>query len=315
MSARRGFALVAALWLLVTMASVALAVALDARARRLIVANRVDDARARAAADAGLAHARARLDGLLRDDELRAALSAGGRTRDPWARLDTLLRRPVALGDGGYAVTLRDAGATLNLDHADEDELRTLFTGLRVDAGDADRLAQAVLDWRDADDLPRPRGAEASEYLQRGAAVLPRNAPFRDVNELGDVRGMTPALLARLRPFLGVAGSGRVDLSTAPPPVILALPGMTDESVAAILRYRSEGRPIPDLHTLAGQLSSGAARRLTDALPRLNTAVSLRVEEVDVVSEGWSGGGARVRSEALLVRGIGSPYLWRRVLP
>ena len=57
----RGFALVAALWLLVALSSVAIHLSLRARDRRLAAANVAEETQARAAALSGLAHARALL--------------------------------------------------------------------------------------------------------------------------------------------------------------------------------------------------------------------------------------------------------------
>lgn len=57
------------------------------------------------------------------------------------------------------------------------------------------RLADAILDWLDADDEPRPLGAEAAYYssLQRDAKA--RNRPLDHLTDLLGVRGMSEEIL------------------------------------------------------------------------------------------------------------------------
>lgn len=57
------------------------------------------------------------------------------------------------------------------------------------------RLADAILDWLDSDDEPRPLGAEAAYYssLQRDAKA--RNRPLDHLSDLLGVRGMSEELL------------------------------------------------------------------------------------------------------------------------
>ncbi|HUY32908.1 MAG TPA: hypothetical protein VMV69_09015 [Pirellulales bacterium] len=56
-------------------------------------------------------------------------------------------------------------------------------------------IADAILDWLDADDDQRPYGAERSYYVGQSPAYAPKNGPFASVEELLLVRGVTPQLL------------------------------------------------------------------------------------------------------------------------
>lgn len=56
-------------------------------------------------------------------------------------------------------------------------------------------IADAILDWIDADDRPREFGAEADYYQQLAPAYKPANGPLTDLDELLAVRGVTPSLL------------------------------------------------------------------------------------------------------------------------
>ena len=40
------------------------------------------------------------------------------------------------------------------------------------------------MDWRDADSIPRPSGAERDAYIKAEMLALPTNAPFREIEEL-----------------------------------------------------------------------------------------------------------------------------------
>jgi type II secretory pathway component PulK len=160
---------------------------LAARDRRVVALNAAERTRAAWAARGGLETARGRLERLLQ--ETAAA------NPDPWWNPQHFLPDTVRQDDAAWYLLARDANARLNLNRAGEEDLRRLFAALRVDATRADSLAQAIADWRDADDLHRARGAEREAYLKSGAPTLPRNGPFRSVAELLDVRGITPAQL------------------------------------------------------------------------------------------------------------------------
>mgnify|MGYP003693570865 CR=1 FL=1 len=59
--------------------------------------------------------------------------------------------------------------------------LKNLFqTAAGADADTAARLVDAIGDWKDADDLKQPRGAEAPEYQAAGLAYKPANASFEN---------------------------------------------------------------------------------------------------------------------------------------
>jgi general secretion pathway protein K len=314
MRGERGFALIAALWLLVALSAVGLQFSLQARERRLSAANVLDEGRARAAAEAGLEHARARLHHRLQQAErLRGSLDVG-MLADPWAELASLLPRPTPLGGAAYSVSLRDANAALHLNRAGEEEIRRLLAALRVDFGRADEIVQGILDWRDPDDLVRARGAEREFYLREGVPVLPRNGPFEEITELRHVRGMTPEVFERLRPHLTLLGTGQINLNTADPVVLATLPGIGDEAVAAILRFRRQGRRIGSLPELADQLSPGARAIFQESFAQLLSRTTMETREVEVWSEGSTEGGLlRSHLHALVVRAGSTTYVvWRR---
>lgn len=290
MRRQQGFALLAALWLLVALSAASLALGVAARTRRLSAANYAEGVRARAAAQAGVEEVRA----LLED---RIAGHTGA-----WWSVDSLVDT-IAVRGAGVTFTVRDVGLMLNLNRADEAELRRLFVALRVEAGDGDRLAQAIADWRDSDDLHRPRGAEQADYLAAQAPTLPRNGPFQRIEELRAVQGMTPELFDDVRRYLTIRGSGQVNLNLASRPVLLTVPGLGEEAVAALLRLRREGRVLGNIAELERELSPTARAAFTPNLPMLLARATTETREIEVTSEAsLPGSPVRVRATGVFVR-------------
>jgi general secretion pathway protein K len=299
---RRGFALVAALWLLIAFSAIGLELGLRARTQRLGAANAVEGAQAAAAAWGGLDEVRARLAS-------RMAAARSFRTADPnilldpWGRPDSMSVGPMPVGAARVMVIVRDAGATLHLNLGTERELLALLSALRIDFGQADRLAQAIVDWRDPDDLRRGRGAERDDYAKQGRAVRPANRAFGSISELNDVMGMTPALYERVRPFLSLRGTGRINVNAAPRPVLLTLPGMSDALADLIIARRNNGRPVRRLDDLLLELPEGPRALLQARQMDWQNRAVFETRELMVTSEGrLEGSPVRVRVQGHLVR-------------
>jgi general secretion pathway protein K len=312
-SARGGFALIGVLWIAVLLTLVGLDFSLRARSMTRRVLNAADYSVALAAADAGVLFAEDRLRALLRRSQ-RLALGSDP-LPDPWREPGRFLADTMDLGEGRTFVALLDAGTRLHLNRATESELRALMTALRVDAGEADHAAQRILDWRDPDDFRRARGAEREEYLSADLPTLPANAPFRSVGEVRFVLGITPELYERVAPYLTVMGSGRINLAAAPPEVIGALPGMSDQLLSVILRTRARDGRVPDLLTLTSGLDDRSREVLMAYLPSLISRVTTETVEVLVRSEGWRvGSSSRVLVDAVAVRSADAAFVTERIV-
>lgn len=85
----------------------------------------------------------------------------------------------------GFTVDVLDEAARLDLNTVPEQVLRRLLP-LEPE------LVDSILDWRDADDLPRAGGAESDYYLSLTPPHLARNGPFETAEELLLVQGVTP---------------------------------------------------------------------------------------------------------------------------
>jgi general secretion pathway protein K len=173
--------------------------------------------------------------------------------------LDELWSRPappIEFGEGAATITIEDEDRRINLNRLvlpngnapDEQRLamfRRLLEILDIDG----TVADAVVDWLDNDDSPRVGGAESSYYLGLPYPYRAKNDLFDTVGELRLVRGVTPEVYGKLRPFVTVLSSGKVNINTAPKEVLMSLSagsdaaegGTIDEATAdAILAYRGE---------------------------------------------------------------------------
>jgi len=295
----------AALWLVVLVGVTGYELSVRGRSRRLAVANSLERTQAVAAAEGALETVRGELAlRLARAGTVSASRTPQSAPLDPWAELSLLNTDTLVLGDARALPRVYDAGARIQINRATEADLRRFLAALAIDAGDADRLAQRIADWHDADDFRRARGAERGDYLRAGARRLPANADFSRVDELRDVDGMTPELYTRIAPFVTVLGTGQINVNAAPREVLLSLPGMGDETIAAIVQAQRARRPIRSIEELTARLSSAARSSLVAQMAELQQRAAFESREVVVEADGWlDGSPARATAQALLARG------------
>ena len=148
-----------------------------------------------------------------------------------------------------------DLGEKLNINTATETELQQFFSFVLSDYSKSTQLSQAIMDWRDADSVKRPSGAERDDVHQGRDAGAAANTLFSDVSDLKNVMGVTPEIYAQVAPYLTTRGAGQINLNDAPVPVLRSLPGMTDATLNQILQLRSQGRRISNV----GQIFSSPA--------------------------------------------------------
>src|SRR6185503_7992595 len=166
-----------------------------------------------------------------------------------------VLHRLIAVFGDSCEVKLEAAGSRLDVNEASEAQLNALFRA--ASPADADALAAALLDWRDADELPRASGAEFEWYDAAGRA-RPRDAPFADAREILWVRGFESGTFDSLL----TVGPARLSLNTAPLPVLRSVPGLSEEILLRIAEQRANGQQIADVLALAAGVSPEAERDL-----------------------------------------------------
>jgi type II secretory pathway component PulK len=263
----------------IAIATVALQFSIEARERRAFGILASERGQQRALALGALALVRAKLEQAQRLGPQNATGSlARLRASDPWLDIDSIYTGNFEVDSTPVQVVAKDLGEFLNINQLNEVEIRTFFSFLLKDMSKATELSQAIMDWRDADSIPRPSGAERDAYIKAGLLALPTNAPFRDVEDLRDVMGMTPEIYEKAAPYLTVRGSGRVNINMAPEAVLRALPGMTDQTLFLILQMRSQGRRIDNIsQVFAAEQTRGRGGNGANPAQGLQNALSGRV--------------------------------------
>ena len=89
----------------------------------------------------------------------------------------------------------------IDLNAAGSGTLAACFLGAGFSPETARSMASRVIDWRDADDVPGPGGAEEADYHAAGLHYGPRNGPFESVAELRQVLGLDNLRSSVLRLF------------------------------------------------------------------------------------------------------------------
>jgi general secretion pathway protein K len=240
---QRGVALLIVLWVLALVAVLLGGFVLLARTEQLEARHLADGAQARYAAEAGVSRA---VYELMRPNPDTRWVADGRPYKITFEEIEVEVR-------------VSDEGGKVDINAADEQTLAALFGLAGVEREQAARLTDAVLDWRDPDDLVRPNGAEKAEYEAAGLTYHPSNTGFATLGELQQVLGMDYELFRKLRPFVTVySRSGRPNFGLAPMQLLQLLPGVTPELAQQLVEIRQ--------HTLPGD-PAAQALKLPDGTP------------------------------------------------
>jgi type II secretory pathway component PulK len=123
------------------------------------------------------------------------------------------------------------------------------------------------------------------QVVQNADSIIARRRlrPLADLDEMGEMPGLDRALLT-------VDGPGTVNLSAAPPKVLLALPGMSPEAIERLFARRAVGRPVGSLDELAGLLSPGARAELLARYADLARLATFTAPQLMITADGGVGG-------------------------
>jgi general secretion pathway protein K len=234
---QRGVALILVIWVSVLLTVIASSFIIERRTESLIIHNSMSLARAEAAADAGVQRA---VMEMYRGDNSPGIWRRDGTPQD-WSFDGVPVR-----------VELRDESAKIDINTASDPLIRGLLVSSGLNDEEASKVLDAILDWRDADSLKRPNGAEEAEYRAAGLTYKPANSQFQAIEELQLVLGMRPEIYRRLAPSITVfSRQPGVNTTIASREVLLAIPGLTSEIVDQYIAKREEARklglPLPPL--------------------------------------------------------------------
>ncbi len=273
----RGYASIAAIIMVAVLALVASTTIERGRSRIEGARADLEQAKAAADADAGLAMA---LDGLLVADRA-GRWSIDGRDRS------------FAFDDARLTLRVEDERGKVPLNLLDDQYAQRLVEVLGMGNSLRGRIAaESLIDWIDSDEEPHPNGAEAEWYRSRG--IHPRNAPLQSIDELASIRGFDSGLVARMRGFVTVNfGAGGFDARFAMPEAMAVMLEGGDGNPLVLQRRRE----------MAGQR----------AAIELGEAVDLIGRPLTVVVDVRRPGGARMvrRTVIELTGAFTRPYVVR----
>lgn len=240
-SAVRGTALLAVLWLSAALAAIALSLADTVRGEAERSATAVDGLREQHLAEGALERAILYMDwGRKHPDNPRF------KPPTPYY--------PFEFPEGQAVVEVIPETAKYNINTAIPEDLFRLLVALGVQPARAEDIVAAIVDWR----TPAATGPTAFDafYQTLRPPYVSSHAPFQEIEELLEVRGITPDLFYGtwqtmpegwqqhmflrngLRDCVSIFGtSGQFDINSAAPAVLAAV-GVPPEGVAAIVRQR-----------------------------------------------------------------------------
>jgi len=200
------------------------------------------------------------------------------------------------LGHAAVTVDFRSEAGRIDLNSAPKELLTGFFAGLGAKYSDAEYYADRVIAWRTSQDPDRPN-EEAAAYRSAGLPYGPRQAPFAHVGELALVLGLPPFLVERALPFVTVySAHAEINIVAAPPEVVAAVPGMTPDRLYAVLSQIGRG---PQNAEFLKALVGDQPGVTVEAGKTARVAVRMDFDT-----------GHRVQGEAVIVLGgeVGEPY-------
>ena len=149
--------------------------------------------------------AAARVEDLVARDAAQTTLAGG------WLGKEQILPIPI----GRATAKLRDAGNCFNLNSlvtetegkfqasaTGQEQMTSLIVVLGINENIGRSVAAAAADWADSDVTPLPNGAEDDAYRSAAKPYLAANRLYAHPSELRAIKGVTPAIYAKLRDWI-----------------------------------------------------------------------------------------------------------------
>lgn len=225
---QRGVAFLLVMWVIAMLAVLLGSFAVVARTEGLQARHLFDTTKARYAAEAGLNLA---VYGLSKSEPEQKWVADGRAYKFDFEGVE-------------LEIEVTDDSGKVDVNVADTATLVNLFVGAGVEQEQAESLADAIVDWRDPDDLSELHGAESRDYRAANVGYEPRNAPFETLSEIQQVLGMNYELYTRIEPAITLfSGRSSPSAAYAPLEALMAIPGMTAEQARQLIAQRQALAP------------------------------------------------------------------------
>ncbi|HWT15782.1 MAG TPA: hypothetical protein VN581_08370 [Patescibacteria group bacterium] len=226
--AQRGIAFIVVIWVLMLLAVLLAGFAVIARTEALQARHLAESTRARYMAEVGISRAIWEL----RNPDPLTRWAGDGRSYE------------FEFEGAEISVGIQDETGKIDLNVVDGPVLQRFLVASGLDDQFAQQIADAVLDWRDADDLTQPMGAEDADYEREGYPYGAADNGFQTIGELQQVMGMDYELYRRLEPDLTIWGSSaQPSAGAASAAVLMSFPGMTPQMAEQLIAMRSQIQP------------------------------------------------------------------------
>jgi len=202
----RGFALLVVLWTLVLIAFLIARLTAASTTETRVAANLAANAAAEAAADGAIYQAVFQL--------------SAAQAQDRWA-LDGAAHE-IRIGRSLVTLRLYNEAGLVNPNSASPVIVEALLRVLGADPDSAANLTMSIAQWVGKSYGPGLQTV-AAQYAIADPNYRPPRVPVESIGELSGVRGMTPEMLAALRPHLTLFAPGDPDPATSDPTVAAAL--------------------------------------------------------------------------------------------
>jgi general secretion pathway protein K len=161
-----------------------------------------------------------------------------------------------------------------------------VFGRLLQSLGLASQLADAVVDWIDADaDLTSSTGAEDGYYLSLPRPYRAANVPMVQIEELYRVRGFDAQAMRKLKPHVTALGERtRVNVNTATEPVLAALLPNREDKVASLVRTR-RAKPFRSDGDIAAVVGAESVSGLDVKSAFFTVRIQVSQDEVQLATE------------------------------
>ena len=244
---------------------------LGMRRETQIIANLRDKAQAIAIAEAGIIFAQLNL--LTIDKEKR------------WRANGHIYS--VRFNEANIRIKIQSESGKIDINKASEKLLLGMMTQTQADAIQQQSIVNAILDWRDKDDLIRIDGAEKATYEAADLSYHPRNKPFQTIEELRLVFGVTTEIFEQLKPMITVySRQTSVDLKSAEKKVILAVTNLDMETIDSYITERVNSEinqlPPPAFPQFSGKKSNTKAKEIYTVTveTQLNNGAKARMQVI-----------------------------------
>ncbi|MCK5828731.1 MAG: general secretion pathway protein GspK [Methylococcales bacterium] len=221
----KGLALIIVLWVITLLIIMASSFSLTIQREAVIISGLKEKAEASAIAEAGIHYAILKL---LHNDK-----------EQQWQAFNSLYE--ISYNERRVRIQISDESGKIAINQVKKEQLLSVFESINVEESIAESLSDAIIDWRDSDDVVTENGAELEEYETAGLKYGPRNAAFSNIEEIQMVLGMTADIYKKMENIISIyTQKPQINPASASRELLLTLPDVDEEMVDDYMKQRVE---------------------------------------------------------------------------